>query len=360
MKILHSTPDLTPAYPLENLAPRKDLLLLDIETTGLSANLAGIYLIGCIYYEQASASWKLSQWFCESPEEEASLLASFFSFLASFTTLIHYNGDAFDLPFIRSRSQFHKLSCPLSGLTSIDLYKKIRPWKTALSLTSLKQAALEPLFTISRKDLYTGRQLIAVYQDYLSSRKTSLFHLLIQHNQDDLLGLFGLLPLLSYADLPAASFSLIREPICDTENHLTLELLCQGSCNVSVPFQIKHPLALLRGQGTQLTCRLPMYQGELKYFYPDYKNYYYLPCEDMAIHKSVGNYVAKEARKKATPQTCYSKKTGLFFPQPTALIQPAFQAEYQSRPLYAEYQKGLFSNARTLSAFLTAFFPLRA
>lgn len=358
MNVLQSTLNLTPAYPLENLAPQKDILLLDIETTGFSSNHASIYLIGCIYYACSSASWKLCQWFCESPEEEASLLVSFFSFLAPFTTLIHYNGDAFDLPFICSRSQFHKLACPLSGLTSIDLYQKIRPWKAALSLRSLKQASLEPLLGISRKAPYTGRQLIAMYQDYLSSPKTSLLHLLIQHNQEDLQGLFGLLPLLAYADLPAASFSLVREQICTTENRLTLELLCQSPCAVSAPFQIEHPLAAIRGQGTKITCRLPMYQGELKYFYPDYKNYYYLPCEDMAIHKSVGSYVAKEARKKATPQTCYSKKTGLFFPQPTTFLQPAFQAEYQSCPIYAEYQEGLFSNSQTLSAFLRAFFPL--
>lgn len=378
MNVLQSTLSLTPAYPLENLAPQKDILLLDIETTGFSANHASIYLIGCIYYACSSASWKLCQWFCESPEEEASLLASFFSFLAPFTTLIHYNGDAFDLPFIRSRSQFHKLACPLSGLTSIDLYQKIRPWKAALSLRSLKQASLEPLLGISRIAPYTGRQLIAVYQDYLSSQKTSLLHLLIQHNQEDLQGLFGILPLLAYADLPAASFSLVREQICNTENRLTLELLCQSPCAVSAPFQIEYPLAAIRGQkpgfssddiainpfasiqgqDTQITCRLPMYQGELKYFYPDYKNYYYLPCEDMAIHKSVGSYVAKEARKKATPQTCYSKKTGLFFPQPTTLLQPAFQIEYQRRPIYAEYQEGFFSNSKTLSTFLRAFFPL--
>ena len=229
-----------------------------------------------------------------------------------------------------------------------------------------------------RQAPYTGRQLIAVYQDYLSSQKTSLLHLLIQHNQEDLQGLFGILPLLAYADLPAASFSLVREQICNTENRLTLELLCQSPCAVSAPFQIEYPLAAIRGQkpgfssddiainpfasiqgqDTQITCRLPMYQGELKYFYPDYKNYYYLPCEDMAIHKSVGSYVAKEARKKATPQTCYSKKTGLFFPQPTTLLQPAFQIEYQRRPIYAEYQEGFFSNSKTLSTFLRAFFPL--
>ena len=34
--------------------------------------------------------------------------------------------------------------------------------------------------------------------------------------------------------------------------------------------------------------------------------YYYLPEEDSAVHKSVGIYVDKSRRKAATPQTCYT------------------------------------------------------
>ncbi len=33
--------------------------------------------------------------------------------------------------------------------------------------------------------------------------------------------------------------------------------------------------------------KMPLYEGTLLYFYPDYKNYYYLPFEDEAIHKSL-------------------------------------------------------------------------
>lgn len=53
----------------------------------------------------------------------------------------------------------------------------------------------------------------------------------------------------------------------------------------------------------------------LKYFYPDYQNYYYLPEEDMAIHKSIADSVDPSYRKKATKNTCYTKKAGIFLPQ---------------------------------------------
>ena len=59
-----------------------------------------------------------------------------------------------------------------------------------------------------------------------------------------------------------------------------------------------------------------VYKGTLKYYYPNYKDYYYLIYEDTAIHKSVGEFVDKDARIKATKETCYTKKDGTFLPQP--------------------------------------------
>lgn len=392
MKTLLSPVHFTPTWPLAEIAPPQKILFFDIETTGFSADYSAIYLIGCIHHEPTSNTWQLTQWFSETPEDEPMLLTAFFTFLSNYTTLIHYNGDAFDLPFIRKRSQHHNLNCPLSQITSLDLYRKIRPWKAALSLTSLKQTSLERFLDIRRVDSYTGRQLIAAYQDYLSTKKTALFHLLLQHNQEDLRGLLKLLPLLTYALLPEMSFSPVRqtiipgplsfipdfpqtpgaspaEPKANTDNdhpaldrtsHACLELSCQlpsGFGAFPAPFQIKTPLFSLQGQDTQILCCLPLYKGELKYFYPDYKNYYYLPCEDMAIHKSVGSYVAKEARKKATPQTCYVKKSSLFLPQMLSLWQPAFYFSYQSSPAYAEYHEEYFSEPDNLSALFGQLLP---
>lgn len=413
MKTLRSTANLTPSWPLEQIAPAEQILFFDIETTGFSANVSAVCLIGCLYYETSSASWQIIQWFSETSEDEPALLHAFFSFLKNYTVLIHYNGDAFDLPFIRRRSQFHSIdtlpsivtntdtrllgttntnsdtnsntNLPPSGITSIDLYRKIRPWKTALSLTSLKQKAIEQFLGIRRTDPYTGRQLIAVYQEYLSTRKNALCRLLLEHNAQDLCGLVQLLPLLTYAALPEMTFSLIRrdiisgqaprntaaaktepnQPEQNTEptkapDEITLELLCRipdAFGSFPVPFRIEKPLFSFQGQNTHLLCRIPMYRGELKYFYPDYKNYYYLPLEDMAVHKSVGSYVAKEAREKASPQTCYVKKSGLFLPQLTPLWQPVFYLSYQSRPAYVEYREELFSDPQNLSAFFCRLFP---
>lgn len=75
------------------------------------------------------------------------------------------------------------------------------------------------------------------------------------------------------------------------------------------------------------------FTGELKTFFKDYKDYYYLPAEDYAIHKSVGEFVDRSARKQATAHTAYIKKAGTFIPvyDETDMI---FTAEYRSWPRY--------------------------
>ena len=44
---------------LQGIAPLSDFLLLDIETTGLSAEHNAVYLIGCIYHQ--TDGWNLIQ-----------------------------------------------------------------------------------------------------------------------------------------------------------------------------------------------------------------------------------------------------------------------------------------------------------
>ena len=79
------------------------------------------------------------------------------------------------------------------------------------------------------------------------------------------------------------------------------------------------------------------YTSELKYFYPDYKNYYYLPKEDRSIHKSVAFYVDKNYRTRAKAANCYSRKTGLFLPQSDEIVSPYFKIDYYDKITYFEY-----------------------
>ena len=80
--------------------------------------------------------------------------------------------------------------------------------------------------------------------------------------------------------------------------------------------------------------RYAEFTGELKTFFKDYKDYYYLPAEDTAIHKSVGEFVDKKARVQATARTAYIKKTGSFLPVYDD-SDAIFTAEYRGWPRYS-------------------------
>lgn len=116
-----------------------------------------------------------------------------------------------------------------------------------------------------------------------------------------------------------------------------LSLTWKSRCAIPVPLAYDSAPVSLELNRDTLICNIALYQGELKYFYSNYKDYYYLPLEDTAIHKSVGEYVDRDVRTKATARTCYTKKQGLFLPQFGALWSPALMQEYKASLTYAEY-----------------------
>ena len=322
-------------YPLERIGQEDRLLFFDIETTGFSPASSSLYLIGCTYRNKDA--WNLIQWFADSREAEKEVLLAFSSFIKSFDTLVHFNGDGFDIPYLTKRYTLYHLPSPFEQIRSFDIYKKIRPYKKLLGLDSLKQKAIESFLGIHRTDQYSGGQLIDVYYEYLINHDSMLYHLLMLHNEEDLKGMPFILPILLYPDFLNSRF--LPESHQFAAEGLCLILQCRS--NISIPTSIawEHPTLTgvsLEGKGSRISIRIPVFEGELKYFYPDYKNYYYLIYEDTAIHKSVGEFVDRCARKQATSSTCYSRKTGRFLPQAEPVLSPVFRRQYRDKCLYCE------------------------
>ncbi|MBQ1377770.1 MAG: ribonuclease H-like domain-containing protein, partial [Lachnospiraceae bacterium] len=94
--------NLEPELPIEYFPKRfedpEKVLFFDIETTGLSASDSAVYLIGCLYYKEGS--WHFSQFLTESLSDELPVLKAFFQLAEAFDTLVHFNGDAFDIRFL--------------------------------------------------------------------------------------------------------------------------------------------------------------------------------------------------------------------------------------------------------------------
>ena len=64
MVVISKTFSIPQFYDSHAIAPLKDLVFLDIETTGLTPATSSIYLIGAVYHQQME--WHIRQWFSDS------------------------------------------------------------------------------------------------------------------------------------------------------------------------------------------------------------------------------------------------------------------------------------------------------
>ena len=171
-----------------------------------------------------------------------------------------------------------------------------------------------------------------------------------------------ILPILAYPDFLTGDFSFkgsesrdIPYAAGNAEKHLLLHY--ESPVSLTSGFQFSIGKLELSAEGNCLTLDLPLYSGELKRFYSDYENYYYMIYEDCAIHKSVGQYVDRSARKKATAKTCYTRAAGLFVPQPllangAPMWHECLKADYKSRQLFVTYSEQLFTDPETAVLYL--------
>ena len=80
--------------------------------------------------------------------------------------------------------------------------------------------------------------------------------------------------------------------------------------------------------------KVPLYEEEMKYYYANFRDYYYLPAEDVAIHKSIATFVDKEHRIQAKASNCYTRKKSLFLPQWDVIFSPFYKREYKSKEIF--------------------------
>lgn len=394
MKIINSIIS-NPIYPYTFSQPLDKIAFFDIETTGLSPNASSLYLLGLMRFDRKQNHWMLCQWFADNYQSEKKIIQNFLEALADIEFLYHFNGQTFDIPYLLKKCSRHaiapsahcnKLLQDKSGTHSIDLLKKIRPLRHALSLESCKQTECERFLHLKRTDSFSGAELITVYSEYMQQKILSpdnaekLEQVLLLHNHDDIEMMLNLCSLLTYGEYlsDAGAGFLFQQEIqktLKTEQENTRQLTVTITLPAAVPKEITiyacypHndiaeteenktgcllPKASLTFQKETAILKIPLYHGTLKFFFPDYKNYYYLPVEDTAIHKSVSAFVDHAYRKKATAATCYTKKEGTFLPDlcmPKKTTQetsensfPVFFRQYKDKLPFYELTKELLSN----------------
>lgn len=341
-------------YPIEKLCEKEQILFLDIETTGFTSKNSNLYLIGCAYFQHEM--WYLKQWFLESAQEEAQVLTSFFEFASKYSYLVHFNGNNFDIPYLAGKASQFQIPFSLDQFQGLDLYRRISPFKFFLKLPNCKQKTLEQFLGIDREDQFGGGELIQKYHEYLDNPTTELLDLLLLHNADDMLGMIMLLPILAYADLFTDTITVKKVQANyykDFYNQMHQELVMKLSFDTALPVPVSYYTngCYFTGNEKEGSLKVPLYDEEMKYYYSNYQDYYYLPEEDIAIHKSVASYVDKEYRKQATATTCYTRKKATFLPQWDLLFTPFFKRDYKSKNLFFELTEELKTKRSAFSKY---------
>lgn len=342
---------------ISKIGNASDCVFIDIETTGLSSDYAFIYMVGLAYYNQSASSYEIKQWLIQNPSEEKEMLTDVITFIEKYNTLVHFNGNTFDLPFIVSRCKANGLDVSFDNFNGIDIFRRVSSLKHFLKLDNCKQKSIELFLGINRNDLYSGKELIKVYRDYSSSLDEEAEKLLLLHNHDDMLGMLTILPILNYSDLFQGDLT-VKKVQTNIYNDVfgmqKKELIISFGLPSDLPKAINYNAngCYFSAKDRDGIIKVPLHHEEMKYYYSNYSDYYYLPEEDAAVHKSVAEFVDKDFRVQATAHTCYTRKVSDYLPQFKPLeFEPVFKRDYDSDCFFFELTDALKTNRNAFKAY---------
>ena len=275
----------------------EEMLLFDIETTGLKREYCRVYLIGCAYMD--TDGWHIRQYLTESGEDEKAVLCAFADMAENFRCLMTFNGEGFDIPFIDYRNRYYGLGFDINSLESFDIYKAIKPAKKLTGAKSFSQKAVEELLGIGRDDRLNGGLLIPYYFEYETSHSPEDERLLLLHNFEDVLGMAKILPALDYLDIFEGAFE--YSGYAFEKDRLAVTFILDKS----VPAGFDN--GKVRAAERTLCVYFDVKDENVLLPLKDPENYYYLPAEDTVVHKDLACFVDKKYRKKATRENCFLK-----------------------------------------------------
>jgi uncharacterized protein YprB with RNaseH-like and TPR domain len=171
------------------------VLFLDIETAGLSANTY-LFLCGVMYLE--GDEWVCEQVFARDYAEETGVLLYIRDLMERFDTVVTYNGQSFDLPFIRTRMAVHRIG-DITRLASVDLlhttrrvFREILPNRRLITVE-------RHLRRVSREGDIPGRYIPDAWHDFVATGDARAMRHVLYHNRMDLFTMAVILTHLSGA-----------------------------------------------------------------------------------------------------------------------------------------------------------------
>ncbi|WP_078380235.1 ribonuclease H-like domain-containing protein [Sutcliffiella halmapala] len=169
----------------------KDLFFFDTETTGLSGGTGTtIFLLG--YARIFEDKVVVKQHFLPGPGNEVALYQSFLQEV-DYTTLVTYNGKAFDWPQVKTRHTLIREHVPkLPAFGHFDLLHAARRlWKEQLESVRLANVEKE-ILGIKRENDIPGFLAPMIYFDFVKTHELQGIKGVLKHNEWDVLTLITL------------------------------------------------------------------------------------------------------------------------------------------------------------------------
>lgn len=249
---------------------------------------------------------RLISWISEQESDEYEMLTALSDALDRIRRIITFNGNAFDLPHLHQKYRAYGLTDPLQGKQYLDLMLRLKPISRFLALPSGKLADFAGFLHLVQPDS-SDQMLPQPAQQDTSDEASFRFHPGAEDKHEtstpnDALYTLECMSLLHYADFLDQGAE-IREVTTDEERVIFRLHYPDGfPAGLSVHDSGFH-LRFSEDGTVLLSSRI--YNGSLRYYHTDVKNYRYLPLEGYAIHKSAAQYVDKSRREKAVRENCY-------------------------------------------------------
>ena len=163
---------------------KDNLAFIDIETLGLSFDNP-IILFGLAKIKQGKAI--LSQFLVHDISQERSALALFKSQIEKGSCLVTYNGQMFDIPYIKQRLAYYgddiKFWC-----NHVDIIWSTRKVLSE-DLPNFRQSTIEDFFKLPRGINIPGALVPHFYNKYVETGNVGPLVPLVNHNKEDLINL---------------------------------------------------------------------------------------------------------------------------------------------------------------------------
>lgn len=340
----------------------EEICFFDIETTGLASAASNIYLIGAGYFDSSKNEFNVIQWFADDYDSEKEMLESFISFADKYKLLVQYNGNSFDIPFIRAKCKRHHIDFGVvENKKHLDIYVALRKYAKLLGLENKKLKSFERYIGLDREDEFDGGALIEVYVEYIHNKlmrkeNEPLLQTLLLHNYEDILGLPQVSVLLFLKELGCMK---VRYERAELSGDGAVQLIYSGHFPYGCTFTVDGNIGC-RCSDSQFILNVPVMDGTLKYFFTDYKDYYYMIEEGKVIHKSIAVFTEPSVRRKAVKSECYVTKTGRFIPIKKAGCfsdkMHIFREDYTSKDYYIEISDGLLDDREFFEKYFAQLF----